>query len=180
MQPINKDDRRKAFINFLLLFILSTGIIIAIVFFSIQVPFKQNEQLTKQIGDFQKERDFSQNFFIQMSAISNMLDSINTKSLRPDLLDGDITEAIKKLNSKVNTDSAGNRNIYANVVQMLADMQSSKKQLRDRTGKDDNINDLKKTIDDLSNKLNQSLYREANLTQQIINLSQRAGGFGVK
>ncbi|MEO8961527.1 MAG: hypothetical protein ABI325_06585, partial [Ginsengibacter sp.] len=61
-----------------------------------------------------------------------------------------------------------------------ADMQSSKKQLRDRTGKDDNINDLKKTIDDLSNKLNQSLYREANLTQQIINLSQRAGGFGVK
>lgn len=181
MQPINKDERRKAFINFLLLFILSTGIIVAIVFFSIQVPFKQNEQLTQQISVFQKERDFSQNFFIQMSGITNMLDSINTNSLRPDLLDGDITEGIKKLNSKVNTDSAGDRNIYANVVQVLADLQSSKKQLRDRTGKDDNINELKKTIDDLSIKLNQSLYREANLTQQIINMNQRAApGFNSK
>lgn len=174
MQPINKDERRKAFINFLLLFILSTGIIVAIVFFSIQVPFKQNKQLTKQIGDFQRERDFSQNFFIKMSSINNMLDSINTKSLRPDLLDGDITEAIKKLNSEVNSDSASNKNIYANVVQIMADLQSSKKQLRERTGKDDNINELKKTIDDLSAKLNQSLYREANLTQQIIIMSQRA------
>lgn len=174
MQPINKEERRKAFINFLLLFILSTGIIIAIVFFSIQVPFKQNEQLTQQISVFQKERDFSQIFFIQMSGISNMLDSINTNSLRPDLLDGDITEGIKTLNSKVNTDSVGDKNIYANVVQVLADLQSSKKQLRDRTGKDDNINELKKTIDDLSIKLNQSLYREANLTQQIINMNQRS------
>ena len=173
MQPINKDDRRKAFINFLLLFILSTGIIIAIVFFSIQVPFKQNDQLSKQVSSFQQERDFSQNFFIQVSATNSMLDSINTKSLRPDLLDGDITESIKKLNTLVNTDSVGNKNIYANVVQLLADLQSSKKQLRERAGKDDNINELKKTIDDLSSRLNQSLYRESNLTQQVINLSQR-------
>ncbi|MEO6818178.1 MAG: type VI secretion system TssO [Ginsengibacter sp.] len=179
MQPINKDDRRKAFISFLLLFLLSTGLIILIVFFSIQVPFKQNEQLTKQMSAYQKERDFSQNFFIKMSDINNMLDSINTKSQRPDLLDGDITEAIKKLNSEVNSDSTDNKNIYANVVQVMSDLQSSKKQLRERTGTDDNINELKKTVDDLSAKLNQSLYREASLTQQIINMSQRAAGGGV-
>ena len=176
MQPLNKEDRRKAFINFILLFILSTGIIIAIIFSSIQVPFKQNEQLAKQVSSFQRERDFSQVFYNQMSSINSMLDSINTKSIRPDLLDGDITEAIKKLNTDVNTDSTDNKNIYANVVQIMADLQSSKKQLRERTGTDDNITELKKTIDDLSGKLNQSLYREANLTQQIINMSQRAAG----
>lgn len=175
MQPLNKEERRKAFVSFLLLFILTTGIIVALVFFSIQVPFKQNDLLSKQMAEVQKEREFSQNFFVLMSDINGMLDTINTKSTRPDLLDGDITESIKKLNVKANSDSTGNKNIYANVVQILADLQSSKKQLRQAVGNNDNVEELKRTINDLSTKLNQSLYREANLTQQIINFNQAAG-----
>lgn len=172
MEPINKDQRSKAFLTFFLLFVLFTGIIVALIFFSIQVPFKQNNLLSAQMTDVQKEKEFSQNFFLSMSNINGMLDTINTKSDRPELLDGNITEAIKDLNSKANSDSTGNKNIYANVVQILADLQSTKKQLRANSGNNDNVEELKRTINDLSTKLNQSLYREASLTQQIINFNQ--------
>lgn len=175
MQPLNRENRRKAFVTFLLLFLLTTGIIVALVFFSIQVPFKQNELLSRQMAEAQKEKEFSQNFFISMSEVNGMLDTINTKSTRPDLLDGDITEGIKKLNVKANSDSTTNKNIYSNVVQILADLQSSKKQLRQAAGNNENVEELKRTINDLSTKLNQSLYREANLTQQIINFNQAGG-----
>lgn len=172
MQPLNKEQRSKAFFTFLLLFVLTTGIIVTVIFFSIQVPFKQNNLLANQMTEVQKEKEFSQSFFVQMSDINGMLDTINTKSSRPELLDGNITEAIKDLNSKANSDSTGNKNLYTNVVQILADLQSTKKQLRTTAGNNDNVEELKRTINDLSTKLNQSLYREASLTQQIINFNQ--------
>lgn len=172
MQPLNKADRKKTFTNFFLLFLLCIVIITTTIFFSLQVPFKQNDRLLKEMRSYVKEREFSTDFMTQMSEIAGMLDTINTKALKPDLLDGRITESIKKLNLKIDADSASDKTLYRSVVFVLSDIQTAKKQLRDITGKDLNADELRKQIDGLNNTLDAAKIENLNLKQQIFMLQQ--------
>lgn len=172
MQPLNKDERKKTFINFLLLFLLCIAIITTTIFFSIQVPFKQNDRLLREMRSYVKEKEFSTAFMTEMSEIAGMLDTINTKALKPDLLDGSITESIKKLNLKIDADSANDKSLYRRVVFILSDIQAAKKQLRDITGKDVNADDLRKQIEGLNSNLEAAKLENLNLKQQIFMLQQ--------
>ena len=173
MQPINKAERKKTFINFLLLFVLCTAIITTTIFFSIDVPFKQNDRLITEMRSYVKEREFSTTFMTEMSAIAGMLDTVNTKASKPDLLDGRITESIKRLNLKIDADSASDKSLYRGVVFILSDLQTAKKQLREITGKDVNAEELRKQIDALNNSLDAAKIENLNLKQQIFMLQQR-------
>lgn len=150
MQPINTDERRNTFLRFLLLFLVSVVIITTTVFFSIQVPFKQNDQLRKDMTLVEKEHEFSNKFINEMAGINAMLDTINTKASRPDLLDGAITENIKRLNIMVDADSIYNKALYKNVVITLSDLSAAKKQLRELAGKDANVGELQRQKEELS------------------------------
>jgi hypothetical protein len=173
MQPINKPERRKTFLNFLLLFAVCIIIIITTVFFSIQVPFKQNDQLRRDMSLVEKDREFSNKFMNEMSGISAMLDTINTKATKPELLDGQVSENIKKLNAMIDTDSIYNKPLYKNMVLSLADLSAAKKQLRELTGKDANIGELQKQKDDLSQQFEAAKNEILNLKQQIFMLQQQ-------
>jgi len=153
MQPINKNERRKAFWNFLVLFIISILIITTTVFFSIQVPFKQNEQLLNEKNAAEKEREFSTKFMNGTAAISAMLDTINTKASRPEFLEGEIQRSINDLNAMVDTDSGYNKTFYKNILVTLDDLKRSKKQLRDLIAKDLNVGDCQKTNEELNKTL---------------------------
>ncbi|MBS1755215.1 MAG: hypothetical protein KF825_08135 [Ferruginibacter sp.] len=172
MDPINKTDRRKAFTNFFFLFIVCILIITTTIFFSLQVPFKQNDRLLKEMRSYVKEREFSNDFMTQMSEIAGMLDTINTKATKPDLLDGRITESIKKLNLKIDADSANDKTLYRSIVFVLSDIQTAKKQLRDMTGKDLNVDELRKQIETLTTSLDAAKIENLNLKQQIFLLQQ--------
>ena len=172
MDPLNKADRKKAFTNFFLLFLLCLVIITTTIFFSLQVPFKQNDRLLKEMRTYVKEREFSTDFMTQMSEIAGMLDTINTKATKPDLLDGRITENIKKLNLKIDADSASDKTLYRSVVFVLSDIQTAKKQLRDITSKDLNADELRKQIETLTSTLDAAKIENLNLKQQIFLLQQ--------
>jgi hypothetical protein len=172
MEPLNKADRKKTFTNFFLLFLLCVAIITTTIFFSLQVPFKQNDRLLKEMRSYVKEREFSTDFMTQMSEIAGMLDTINTKALKPDLLDGRITESIKKLNLKIDADSASDKTLYRSVVFVLSDIQTAKKQLREITGKDLNADELRKQVESLNNTLDAAKIENLNLKQQIFMLQQ--------
>ena len=172
MEPINRTDRKKTFLNFLLLFIVSIAIITTTIFFSIQVPLKQNDQLLKEMRTVTKDEEFSESFMTDMSSIAGMLDTINTKAQKPELLDGQITEGVKKLNGKVEADSAFHKNMYRSMVFILSDLQTAKKQLRDLTGKDANTDELRKQLDALNSDFNASKIENMNLKQQVFMLQQ--------
>ena len=173
MEPLNKAERNKAFLNFILLFILCIGIIVTTVFFSVQVPFRDNDKLRNEMSTVTTDRQFASNFSGELSIITSMLDSINTKATKPELLDANISERLKKLNVMADNDAMNNKSMYQNVVLNLADLQSAKKQLRDFTGKDANMDDLRKQVDDMTRKLEGKENEILFLKQQILSLSQR-------
>jgi len=173
MQPKNKNLRKKTFINFLLLFLLCILIITTTIFFSFQAPIKQNDRLLKEMRSYVKDKEFSSAFMSEMSDIAGMLDTINTKASKPDLLDGKITEGIKKLNAKIDEESTSDKPFYSSMVFLLSDIQSAKKQLRENTGKDMNADALRQQVESLNSSLDAAKIENLNLKQQVFLLQQQ-------
>lgn len=152
MQPKNQAERRKAFLNFLFVFIICIAVIITTVFFSIQVPFKRNDQLEKQMNGVEKEKDFSKRFTTQMIGISRLLDSINlTSPPETDRMDQKIKDGISELDHMTN-DSINNKELYLNVTHNLLDVQNYLKLLREKTSKDVDVDRYKKEIKEAQDK----------------------------
>lgn len=152
MQPKNKDDRRKAFINFLLLFLLCMAIILTTVFFSVRVPFTENDKLRAKMEMIDKEREFTNKFTTQMIGVSRMLDSINKTSPQESiLLEGRIENEISKLNAMV-TDTVYNKDLYINVVHNLGVLQQYLKEIRSKSDKDLDVNNFKAQLEKANEK----------------------------
>lgn len=156
MEPLNQPQRRKAFINFLLFFTITAALIIAAVLFSVQVPFKQNEQLREQMNVVEKERDFTEVFLNKMNSANNLLDSLDKKEVNVDLVDGKLKEKLADMDAMIEKDSLSAKDLYQNVVANLSELHAAKKELRDATGKDASLGDLKQQISQLKDDLARS------------------------
>lgn len=173
MEPKNKTERKKTFYSFLLLFFLSTAIIVLLAFSSTRVPIKVNSLLQKQVEVSDHEREFSINFLSQMTGIVSLLDTINaTASSNADLIDGQISLGVQKLTILIDMDSVQNKELYRSVVLNLSDLQRAKKQLRKSTEGDTDINGLKRENENLENKLDECKSKNDLLQIQLIQASK--------
>ena len=153
MKPLNQSERKKAFTNFILLFCLTIFLVVGAVYFGMQMPFKQNEQLQQRIAFYERENFFSQNFYGKVNETKSMLDSVNRAEVRADFLDGKVTENLKKMNAMIDKDSLSVKGLYELMVLSLSDLQMAKKGLRNASGKDDNLGQMQATIIDLRGQL---------------------------
>ena len=173
MEPKNKTERKKTFYSFLLLFLLSTAIIVLLAFSSTRVPVKVNSLLQKQVEASDHEREFSINFLSQMTTIVSLLDTVNaTSSNNADLIDGQISIGVQKLSILTDMDSVQNKELYRIVLQNLSDLQHAKKQLRKSTEGSSDINSLKRDNEMLDNKLEECKSKNDQLQIQLIQASK--------
>ncbi len=173
MEPKNKTERKKTFYSFLLLFFLSTAMIVLLAFSSTRVPVKVNSLLQKQVEASDHEREFSINFLSQMTNIVSLLDTVNaTSGNNVDLIDGQISMGVQKLTILIDMDSVRNKDLYRSVVLNLSDLQRAKKQLRKSTEGDSDINSLKRENELLDNKLEDCKSKNDQLQIQLIQASK--------
>ena len=173
MEPKNKTERKRTFYSFLLLFFLSTAIIILLAFSSTRVPVKVNSLLQKQVEVSDHEKEFSINFLSQMTSIVSLLDTVNaTASTNADQIDGQISMGIQKLTIMIEMDSVQNKELYSSVLINLSDLQRAKKQLRKSTEGSGDINSLKRDNENLENKLQDCKDKNDQLTIQLVQASK--------
>jgi len=140
MQPANRNERKKAFLNFLGLLLVCLLLIITTVYFSVQIPFRQNDILintnTREMEAKKREHAFSDRFLEKFTLVSNDLDSINTSN-RPELLESQIVDNNADLNKIVSDADSGiyNRSLYTAIVNTLEDFRRAKKIIRGQTQK---------------------------------------------
>lgn len=155
MEPKNAAERKKTFTNFLLLFCLCILLVMLTGFFSVQVPFSENEKLKAKMAQLDREKEFSEKFTIKMINVSRMLDSIKTTtSQEVDRLEGKIKSEIDKLNLMV-SDSMNKQDLYdlyIYSVHNIEDLQRSLKELRSKSGDDENINAYKVQLEEAKQK----------------------------
>ncbi len=158
MKPLNAAERKKTFINFLIFFIVTAIVMVTTIFFSIQVPLKQNEQLRSRLAEAQNQQFFSATFTNKMLETLKLLDSVNMNEmqLQTGRFDAAITANVTDMHAMALRDSATDRNFYQGIATSLAYLQDAKRHLRDASGKDNSLLEQSKKIDDLTKQLTQA------------------------
>lgn len=136
MNPQNSPERRKAFSRFLILYIITTAIVVSAVYFGVQVPFQQNKKLQEQLANIEKERDFGRAFFTRLSQAKNLLDSVNKPGVQAELIDGQIDSRLQQLTAMVDKDSVSEKRLYQEIIKTYFEIKDDKKRIRAGGDKD--------------------------------------------
>lgn len=80
MEPLNKEERTKAFLLFIVIFIVTVGIVISAVFFSIEVPRKENSSLKERNKVLQASLSGYEQLLIKAEAISSKFEELKDES----------------------------------------------------------------------------------------------------
>ena len=142
MQPVNQAERRRAFTNFLLFFIATIILILATVFFSVQVPFKQNNKLQAQVSAIESEKSLAERFANRLNETMGYFESVNKPGMQSEMLNDKITQNLSAMTSMISVDSTMFKGLYQNVITSLYEYQGAKKDLRGASSLDASVGEL--------------------------------------
>lgn len=136
MGPLNRNERRKAFLNFLLIFTLTIAAIVTVVFISIEVPFKQTEVLQKKVMASEMEKQFSDSFNAVMREALVELKGFEQPNVSAFATKEKVKFKIDKLRKLIKDKSDAEKTdidntIYGSVVQNLAELNDAKSRIRE-------------------------------------------------
>lgn len=170
MDILNKKERTSAFLLFLLMFIITTGVLFFAVFFNYRLPLKENEVLKNENDKILAEFNFQKKFSEKIEHIGVLIDSLDKSPESFQFIEQNISFELVELKEKIPADSDQSLKLYDNVILTITDLVNAKKLLLQ-------VNDSKKEIDMLNTQIkayeeeNKDLIRELRLAQQ---LSRRA------
>lgn len=170
MDILNRKERTSAFLLFLLMFIITTGVLFFAIFFNYRLPLKENEVLKSENDKILAEFNFQKKFSEKIDHISVLIDSLDKSPESFQFIEQNISFELVELKEKIPADSDQSLKLYDNVILTITDLVNTKKLLLQ-------VNDSKKEIDLLNTQIkayeeeNKDLIRELRLAQQ---LSRRA------
>lgn len=147
MRPINEAERKRAFLNFLLLFVVTVAVILIAVFFSVQVPFKENDRLRKEKDLADNEKAALYLFEAKMQETMNLLDSINMSN-NAYRYSNYVEENIRKMSAMI-SDSSDVKSICTKVTDNLKSLQTAYDQIKKSTNSSAELAEKEREIQQL-------------------------------
>ena len=124
------------------------------IFFSTRVPFKENAKLKQEMAFASQQRSTASQFMEHMEKTIQLLDSVNLPGVHSELIDADIDENLKSMNSIIRSDTVdGLKTLYGYVVETFYDLKKAKMQLREASNNDNSLTELQKQNSDLQARL---------------------------
>ncbi len=166
MDILNKKERLSAFLLFLLMFIITTGVLFSAILFNYKLPLKENEVLKNENDKILAEFNFQKKFSDKVEYIGVLIDSLDKAPESFQFIEQSITFELVELKEKIPADSDQSLKLYDNVIITIKDLVNAKKLLLQ-------VNDSKKEIDMLNNQIkayeeeNKDLMRDLELTRQL-------------
>ena len=128
MQAINSSERRKASLNFMLLFLVCVAIIVTTVFTSTRVPFSHNKVLREEQKITEKSNAVRKEFTEKLISISHLIDSLDKIKIEDfNNLDIRIDDEIEELRKITANAEADDKILYDNISTNLNDYYEAKK-----------------------------------------------------
>lgn len=166
MDILNKKERVSAFLLFLLMFIITTGVLFLALFFNYKLPLKENEVLKNENDKILAEFNFQKQFAEEIEHIGVLIDSLDKAPESFQFTEQTINFQLVELKEKIPADSDQSVKLYDNVILTIKDLVNSKKLLLQ-------VNDSKKDIDLLNKQLkayedeNKDLLRDLEMAKQL-------------
>lgn len=147
MDILNKKERNSAFLLFLLMFVITTGVLIFALFFDFRLPLKENEVLKTENEKIIKEYNFNKVFTEKIEYVGKLIDTIEIKPQQYTYYEGKITRELSNLQKSA--DSIEGSRLYGNVIFNMKRLVESKKistESNDSQGAIDKLTEKNETL----------------------------------
>lgn len=133
MEILNKRERRKAFIFFILFFTVTVSVLLVSVLFNVYMPFKENELLKAENARIKKEMQVQDQFSFQLEKVKAVVDSIGQSKgkFRDDFFNEKLALSIlADMYRELPKDTLKNENMYNHTILVYKQLIDAKKQLK--------------------------------------------------
>lgn len=156
MKSLNVKERRKAFISFFLLFLLTSSLVVTIVFFNFKVPEKENKYLHNKLIYLKLEEKNLTLFANEMEKVKSLIDSIGIKGTNVEFTEQLITTNLALMtNNYVKKDSSLHSKMYSNIISTYMDLEYAKLELLNLEDAKTDIEDYIKLVEELREDLDE-------------------------
>ena len=131
MKPLNRVERNKAFFRFLVFFLVTVALIVVVIFFSIRVPFRENEEMHKAMTAMQQEKALSDSFTIAMRQVVNELNKYQTNEITTAAVRGEVERKIDRMATLLKSVPNPDNSIYTLIIEKMRDLNSAKVKLKE-------------------------------------------------
>ena len=166
MDILNKKERTSAFLLFLLMFIITTGVLFFAIFFNYQLPVIVYVVLKNENDKIVAEFNFQKTFSEKIEHIGVLIDSLDKAPQSFQFIEQNINYELVELQEKIPADSDQGLKLYDNVILSLKDLVNAKRLLLQ-------VNDSKKEIESLNEQVkaldeeNKELAKDLKMLQQL-------------
>ena len=116
---LNQKERNQAFLKFLFFFLLSTTLVVATVYFDVNIPTKDNEILREQVSRYKNQEMAQEKFAKSMDDTKQMIDSLSKPGANAVYLNQDIAGRIRQLADLQYKDSSMFSRLNKNVIDVF-------------------------------------------------------------
>lgn len=160
MDILNKKERFNAFMLFLVMFFITTGVLITAIFFNFKLPLKENEVLKRENDKMNAQFTFNKEFSEKIEEIGKLIDSLDKAPESFQFISQSINYELVELKEKIPNDSIVNPALYQNFIITTSEYVNTKKKLF-------LINDSKKEVDDLKDDLKELQAENKDLANKL-------------
>ena len=160
MEVLNKQERQKAFIAFLIAFVLTFSVMLIAVSFNFYMPKAENKLLKAENEMMKREYDYQTNFSVKVDSIRMTIDSINSPKVDNDFQQRLANVMIANMYQKIPKDTTENKKLYNNIILAYKNIIDYKKKIRSLTHNShliDSLNQSAKTYKEELEKVSRDL-----------------------
>jgi len=155
MEILNKKERVSSFLLFLLMFVITVGIIFVAVFFSYKLPWKENEILRTENAKIQYEFRYQKKFIEQLEAVDVLIDSLDNTTDGYFFLEQSINADLIDIRSDIPKDSLADKGMYEGLILTYKKLMDAKRDLKQVENARNEIKDLSDQVKDYEREITQ-------------------------
>lgn len=165
MEILNKKERTNSFLLFLLMFVITVGLLFSAFFFSYKLPWKENTVLRNENQKIRYEFLYQKKFIKDLEKVDKLIDSLENTREGYFFLEQSINADLIDIKGEIPRDSLDDKSMYENLILTYKKLMDAKRDLKQ-------VENAKNEIDDLNEQLSAS-EKEIGQLEKALELSQR-------
>lgn len=153
MEVLNKKERISSFLLFLLMFVITVGILFSAIFFSYKLPWKENTVLRNDNQKLEYEFLYQKKFIGALEDVDKQIDSLDTVKEGWFFVEQSIIKDLIDIRSDIPKDTLDDRSMYENLVLTYNKLVDAKRDLKQVENARQEIKDLNEQVIDYEKEI---------------------------
>ncbi len=158
MDILNKKERFSAFALFMLMFGISTGVLIFALYFNFKLPLKENEVLKLENDKMISQSNYQKKFSNEFGKIRKLVDSLQKTPEKFVYIENTITKKLGDLDKEMPDDTLSSK-LFGRIIVNMQDLMIAKKALLENNDSSAKILELTNDKKDLQKRYDELLIR---------------------